>query len=315
MTLYIPFICIALGCTINWKGLPERALSIINFIMNSALMLLMTVVGLNVGTSREVMDNLGKIGLNCAIMCLSSVFFAVLLMVLLEKTIVPLEEIRLKLHEEKGLVLKEVPDRRGVDPLMICMPLAIILGLLLGIYVFPDVSEHTLDVLLSISLIFLYTGAGVSLATNKIAFLYIKKLGFRILLLPLAIFVGGLISGFLMSKILGVDLCWSVTSSSTMGYYSLPGAFMTEAYGVEAGIYGFMVNIFRDICTVTLMPLLKKISKGAPIASGAGGCMDSMFIPVTRAVGPELGMTGLIVGTIITIFVPFWLPISKIIFS
>ncbi len=313
MTLYIPFICIALGCAINWKGLPQKMLDIINFIMNSALMLLMTVVGLNVGTSKEVMDNLGKIGLNCIVMCLSSVFFAVVLMVALEKTIVPLEEIRLKLLEEKGLVLKSVPENRGVDPLMICMPLAIILGLLLGIYVCPDISESTLDTLLSISLIFLYTGAGVSLATNKVAFLYIKKLGLRILLLPLAIFVGGLISGFIMSKLLGVDLCWSVTASSTMGYYSLPGAFMTEAYGVEAGIYGFMVNIFRDICTVTLMPLLKKISKGAPIASGAGGCMDSMFIPVTRAVGPELGITGLIVGTIITIFVPFWLPISRVI--
>ncbi len=315
MTLYIPFICIALGCAVNWRGLPERVLNIINFIMNSALMLLMAVVGLNVGTSKEVLNNIGTIGLNCAIMCLGSVFCAVLLMVLLEKTIVPLEEIRLKLLEEKGLVLKAVPEGKGVDPLMICMPLAIILGLLLGIYVWPDISEQTLDVLLSISLIFLYTGAGVSLATNKVAFLYIKKLGLRILLLPLAIFVGGLISGFIMHLILGVDLCWSVTASSTMGYYSLPGAFMTEAYGVEAGIYGFMVNIFRDICTVTLMPILKKISKGSPIASGAGGCMDSMFIPVTRAVGPELGIAGLIVGTIITIFVPFWLPISRIIFG
>ena len=313
MTLYIPFICIAIGALINWKGLPEKLLEVTNFIMNAALMLLMCVVGLNVGTSREVLDNIGKIGLNCIIMCLGSVFFAVLIMALMEKTILPLEEIRLKLLEEKGLSLKAAPETKGVDPLMICMPLAILLGLLLGIFVCPDIKESTLDILLNISLIFLYTGAGVSLATNKIAFLYIKKLGLRILLIPLGIFIGGLISGFLMAKILGVDMCWSVTASSTMGYYSLPGAFMTEAYGVEAGIYGFMVNIFRDIVTVTAMPLIRRISKGAPIASGAGGCMDSMFIPVTRAVGPELGIAGLISGTIITIFVPFWLPLSQMI--
>lgn len=313
MTLYIPFICIAIGTLINWKGLPEKLLDIINIIMNSALMLLMAVVGLNVGTSREVLDNIGRIGLNCIIMCLSSVFFAILIIAIMEKTILPLEEIRLKLLKEKGLDLKAAPESKGVDPLMICMPLAIILGLLLGIFVFPDISGKTLDTLLNISLVFLYTGAGVSLATNKIAFLYIKKLGLRILLIPLGIFVGGLISGFLMAKVLGVDMCWSVTASSTMGYYSLPGAYMTEAYGVEAGIYGFMVNIFRDIVTVTLMPLIKRISKGAPLASGAGGCMDSMFIPVTRAVGPELGIAGLISGTIITIFVPFWLPLSQMI--
>lgn len=315
MTLYIPFICIALGALINWKGLPEKLLDIINIIMNSALMLLMAVVGLNVGTSREVLDNIGRIGLNCVIMCVSSVFFAILIIAVMEKTILPLEEIRLKLLKEKGLDLKAAPESKGVDPLMICMPLAIILGLLLGIFVFPDISGKTLDTLLNISLVFLYTGAGVSLASNKIAFLYIKKLGLRILLIPLGIFIGGLISGLLMAKILGVDMCWSVTASSTMGYYSLPGAFMTEAYGVEAGIYGFMVNIFRDIVTVTAMPLIKRISKGAPIASGAGGCMDSMFIPVTRAVGPELGIAGLISGTIITIFVPFWLPLSQLIFA
>ena len=42
--------------------------------------------------------------------------------------------------------------------------------------------------------------------------------------------------------------------------------------------------------------------------------MDSMLIPVTRAVGPELGMVGLISGTIITIFVPIWLPLTQLLF-
>ena len=77
MLLYIPFICIALGALINWKGLPEKVLDLINLIMNASLMLLMTVVGMNVGTSREVMDNIGTIGLNCAIMCLESMFIPV----------------------------------------------------------------------------------------------------------------------------------------------------------------------------------------------------------------------------------------------
>ena len=290
-------------------------LKAINFIMNSALMLLMAVVGMKVGTSEEVMGNLGEIGLKCFIMCFGSVTFGVLMMVILEKTIVPLEEIRLKLREEKSIKLKEVPDRKGIDPLLIAMPLAIIVGVVLGYFVVKEISDDTLDMLLNLSLILLYIGAGVSLASNKMAFLYIKKLGLRILLLPVAIMGGGVISGFIMSWLLGVNLCWSVTASSTVGYYSLPGAFMTEAYGVEAGIYGFMTNIFRDIFTVSLMPLLTKISKGSPIASGGAGCMDSMFIPVTRAVGPELGLVSLIVGTIITIFVPIWLPLSKVIFG
>ena len=84
---------------------------------------------------------------------------------------------------------------------------------------------------------------------------------------------------------------------------------LTDYYIVKADISNYVGSIVPEL----ILPILKKISKGSPIASGAGGCMDSMFIPVTRAVGPELGIAGLIVGTIITIFVPFWLPISRVI--
>lgn len=98
-----------------------------------------------------------------------------------------------------------------------------------------------------------------------------------------------------------------------MGYYSLTGAFLTEEYGIEAGTYGFIVNVSRDFFTVLLIPLLLKISKGSPIASGASGCMDTMLVPVTKAIGAELGMVALISGTILTIVVPIWLAVGRII--
>ena len=103
---------------------------------------------------------------------------------------------------------------------------------------------------------------------------------------------------------------WSVMSASGMGYYSLTGAFMTETYGIEAGTYGFIVNVSRDVFTVLLLPVLIRISKGSPIASGAGGCMDTMLVPVSRYVGPELSLVALISGTILTFVVPVWLPIA-----
>lgn len=85
---------------------------------------------------------------------------------------------------------------------------------------------------------------------------------------------------------------------------------MTESFGIEAGTYGFIVNILRDVLTVALLPVLIKVSKGSPIASGAAGCMDSMLVPVSRFVGPELSMVALISGTILTFVVPVWLPVG-----
>jgi len=98
-------------------------------------------------------------------------------------------------------------------------------------------------------------------------------------------------------------------SASGMGYYSITGAFMTQAYGIDTGAYGFLVNVLRDFITVLLLPILIRISSGAPIAGGASSNMDTMLMPVTKFVGVELGLVALITGTILTFIVPVLLPV------
>lgn len=362
MFIYIPFLCVTLGAVISWRGLPPRVLRVSDMIMNTALMLLMTVIGLNIGLSETVMKNLGRIGIKCLLISLAAIACSVALTALCEKTVMPLEKIRLTLLREKQEAARqnrdagrgalpraenaeskqedatgECGDTKGgiaqqaslllenaqteeaqggsFSPLLILMPLFILLGILIGYFALPKGDAAWLDTLLTISLIFLYTGAGIILGTNKEVFTYIKKLGLRILFLPLSIFAGCLLGGFLMGVVLDVPLKWSVLSASGMGYYSMSGAFLTEAYGIEAGVYGFIVNVSRDVFTVALLPLLSKISKGSPIASGAGGCMDTMLIPVSKAVGPELGLVALISGTITTLAVPIWLPLGVALFG
>lgn len=317
MFIYIPFLCVTLGAVISWRGLPPNVLRASDRIMNTALMLLMTVIGLNIGLSDTVMKNLGRIGIKCLLISLAAIACSVALTVLCEKTVMPLEKIRLNLLREKQAETAQTEEAQSgtFSPLLILMPLFILFGILIGYFALPKGDAPWLDTLLTISLIFLYTGAGIILGTNKEVFTYIKKLGLRILFLPLSIFAGCLLGGFLMGLLLGVPLKWSVLSASGMGYYSMSGAFLTEVYGIEAGVYGFIVNVSRDVFTVALLPLLTKISKGSPIASGAGGCMDTMLIPVSKAVGPELGLVALISGTITTLAVPVWLPIGVALFG
>ena len=332
MFIYIPFLCVTLGAVISWRGLPPRVLRGSDMVMNAALMLLMTVIGLNIGLSETVMKNLGRIGIKCLLISLAAIACSVALTVLCERTVMPLEKIRLTLLREKQEAARQNRDAgRGAlpraenagskqedgsfSPLLILMPIFILLGILIGYFALPKGDAAWLDTLLTVSLFFLYTGAGIILGTNKEVFTYIKKLGLRMLFLPLSIFAGCLLGGFLMGVLLDVPLKWSVLSASGMGYYSMSGAFLTEAYGIEAGVYGFIVNVSRDVFTVALLPLLAKISKGSPIASGAGGCMDTMLIPVSKAVGPELGLVALISGTITTLAVPIWLPLGVTLFG
>ena len=322
MNTLIPFICLALGAAINWRGLPAPVLKAFDITTNAALILLMAVIGLNIGTSPQVMGNLGTIGLNCLIISLSAITGSVILVCLAEATVMPLEKIRLQLSEENSHAAEEsavhqdavvhaaeFQTESSFSPLMIVMPACIVIGIIAGYFWLQDMSRSILDTTLTVSLIFLYTGVGVSLGENKEVFQYIKRLGVRILFMPAAIFAGCIAGGFISGLLLRLPYSYSVISASGMGYYSLTGAFMTETFGIEAGTYGFIVNVSRDVFTVALLPLLSKISKGSPIASGAAGCMDTMLVPVTRAVGPELGMVALISGTILTFVVPVWLPV------
>ena len=322
MNTLIPFICLAFGAAINWRGLPAPVLKAFDITTNAALILLMAVIGLNIGTSPQVMGNLGTIGLNCLIISLSAITGSVILVRLAEATVMPLEKIRLQLSEENSHAAEEsavhqdavvhaaeFQTESSFSPLIIVMPACIVIGIIAGYFWLQDMSRSILDTTLTVSLIFLYTGVGVSLGENKEVFQYIKRLGVRILFMPAAIFAGCIAGGFISGLLLGLPLSYSVVSASGMGYYSLTGAFMTESLGIEAGTYGFIVNVSRDVFTVALLPLLSKISKGSPIASGAAGCMDTMLVPVTRAVGPELGMVALISGTILTFVVPVWLPV------
>ena len=308
MNTLIPFICLAFGTAINWRGLPAPVLRAFDIAANAALILLMAVIGLNIGTSPQVMGNLGSIGLNCLVISLSAIIGSVILVRFAEATVMPLEKIRLQLADENSRTAEE-QSKTGFSPLIILMPACIVIGIIAGYFWLQDMSRSMLDTVLTVSLIFLYTGVGVSLGENKEVFQYIKRLGARVLFMPAAIFAGCIAGGFISGLLLGIPLSYSVISASGMGYYSLTGAFMTETFGIEAGTYGFIVNVSRDVFTVALLPVLSKISKGSPIASGAAGCMDTMLVPVTRAVGPELGMVALISGTVLTFVVPVWLPV------
>lgn len=87
---------------------------------------------------------------------------------------------------------------------------------------------------------------------------------------------------------------------------------MTIIPFIEIGRYGFVVNVMREFFTIILMPLLIKISPGSPIAGGAAGSMDTMLAPITKFVGVRLALVTLITGIILTVLVPFLLPLLSV---
>lgn len=316
---WMPFICIAAGFFMGLHNLTERTLKRIDEIINIALVVLMMTIGMNIGINDSVMSNLDSIGLNCLVLSLCAIAFSVFFTIIAEKTVLPLEKLREKLLLENINLNSEInisQEEKSKNPLLIwIIPSSIVIGVILGYYIMRYTLAFILDYLLIGSLIILYVSVGISLGTNRKVYKYIKILGFRVIYISIAIFTGSLTGGFLAGVFLKIPLHTSVMSASGMSYYSLTGAYMTQVYGIEAGTYGFVVNVMREFFTVLLLPLLIKISIGSPIAGGAAGNMDTMIVPVTRFVGAELGLVTLITGVILTFAVPFILPALYALFS
>jgi uncharacterized membrane protein YbjE (DUF340 family) len=260
------------------------------------------------------------------LLALSAIAFSVLFVVFMEKTCLPLADIRKRVEEEA--IPGDNPwredwektdgstssgsDKRILYLIGICVVLGLVLGVLLTAMFPHGLQEYLVTftvILLYLSLVLLYTGVGFTIGGNKRVLLYMKVLGFRVVLLSLGILLGSVSSGLIWGYLLPIPLSTSLMASSGMSYYSLTGAFMTQVFGIEAGTYGFMVNVMREFFTVLLLPLLIRISPGSAIASGAAGNMDTMLMPITKFVGKDLSLVTLITGVILTILVPFLLPL------
>lgn len=310
----MPFICLFFGIIIGIRNLSKEIMKKIDMVINIVIVILMTTIGMNIGINEEIISELGKIGWNCAVISILGILFSVILTIILEKTILPLEKIK------KQLELKNYENRRdeeveaGKSPLTIIIPISVILGVIIGVFFMDKFYERILNYSLVISLIMLYIGVGIFLGSNLKVLEYVKVIGVKIVLISLAILMGSLLGGAVAGKILGVPENISIISAGGMGYYSLTGAFMTSKFGIEAGTYGFIVNIMREFFTVFFLPILIKISKGSAIASGGAGNMDTMLMPITKFVGAELGLVTLITGIILTFSVPVLLPILGKIF-
>lgn len=316
---WMPFLCLSIGLFFGLKDLSKQILKAIDTAINIALVVLMLTIGFHIGTDDSVMSNLPFIGFHSVVISLSAIAFSIMFTVLTEKTLLPLEALKERLFSEHININQEIDigeeEKKKTSPLIWIMPISIVAGVLAGYFLLPDHFKPALGYLLTCSLALLYLSVGVSLGANRRVFRYLKILGFKVIYLSAAIFAGSVAGGFLSGIALGLPFHISVISAGGMSYYSITGTYMTHMYGIEAGTYGFIVNVMREFFTVLFLPLLVKISMGSPIAGGAAGNMDTMLVPVTKFVGIELGLVTLITGTVLTFLVPLILPFFHGIFT
>jgi hypothetical protein len=100
----------------------------------------------------------------------------------------------------------------------------------------------------------------------------ILHMGKQELLVPMAVVVGSLAGGALVSLMLAdIDIIAGAAVGAGFGYYSLSSVLISQLKGDELGTIALVANIAREVTTILAAPIMVRLAgPWGPIASGGG---------------------------------------------
>jgi uncharacterized membrane protein YbjE (DUF340 family) len=182
---------------------------------------------------------------------------------------------------------------------------SILIGMGCGYFVFPPEILSNMDKVASISLFALIFLVGIDIGGNKKIFKDLKKVGLKVLLIPFGGIVGSLVGGLLVGFLFNMAINESLAIGSGFGWYSISGIMLKEMGGDTLGAIAFLTNVFREILTVILIPILaKKLNGYTAIAPAGATSMDTTLPLIAKATNPEIAVISFINGVIMSSLVP-----------
>ena len=97
----------------------------------------------------------------------------------------------------------------------------------------------------------------------------------------------------------------SLAIASGFGWYSLSGVMLKEMGGDTLGAIAFLTNVFREIITVILIPILaQKLNSYTAIAPAGATSMDTTLPLISKVTNPEVTVMAFINGVLLSSLVP-----------
>lgn len=192
------------------------------------------------------------------------------------------------------------------------MSKAILIALALGIgagAVMPEGLGNFLDAASSYMLLILLFSVGIDMGVNREVFGQIRRMGLRILVIPLGVVLGSLAGGALGAAVLRMEIKEGLAISSGLGWYSLSGILMTEAGNPAGGTISFLSNVFREVLTFLLVPVLAERNVYTAIAPAGATAMDTTLPLLSKYTDSKTAILAFVSGVICTLVVPVLVPI------
>lgn len=187
--------------------------------------------------------------------------------------------------------------------------LSISLGIGFGYFILPSSYLEYTGIIIDIGLCVLLFFVGIELGRRKDIILRIKKIGYKVLFIPIGVIIGGIVGGAIGGLILGIPLNESGAVGSGLGWYTLSSMMLAD-YSTELSTLAFLSNVVREVIALIMIPFVAKHIGFLEAVSICGAtAMDTSLPIISKSTDSNTTIIAFISGVISTISVPILLPI------
>ena len=325
LALYWSFLII--GYVLAWNASKKgRSFPWVATAMLGTVYGLCFIMGLRMGANKQVIANLGSIGLMSLVITICCICGSMVAIFLTRKIfgmdrkgrfIADLNETQ---DEKTSENQNQADDQEGMDLKSTFIILGLVAaGMLIGAFfilgrapkimmAFDTASNDALIVLLCILMFFV----GLDLGGSEEVIQSIRRAGFRVLAFPFATMIGTMIAGVAACLLMGLTLKEGSAICIGFGWYSYAPIVIASAgqqYMIVSAI-SFMHNVIREVTGIIFIPLVaKKI--GYMESTGVPGiaAMDVCLPIVERSCGPHAVVYAFATGVIMCIVTSLGVPL------
>ena len=137
----------------------------------------------------------------------------------------------------------------------------------------------------------------------------IKKIGYKIFILPIAIITGTLVFSALAGLLLPMTVKESMAIGSGFGWYSLAPIILAD-YSSQISAISFLHNVMREFFSILLIPVIaEKFGYLETVSLPGAASMDVCLPIVEKTTNSTVAIYSFASGAVISIVVPILVPL------
>ncbi len=309
MDIWLLILFLGGGIAIGYFNSQRKKLKVAaGYILNIGLLILIAIMGARIGADEEIISNLMTMGAQSFLLAAGGIIGSLLFLQLFSFYLTAADEVR---HEEEQYSDMVEQEGEGSLRLTLIILIVVIIGLAAG-WIMPGQVLPWLENLTQYALAVLFLGIGIDMGFRHQVFSQIRKMGWRIIMIPVFIAAGSILGTILTGTVLGFAFREAGAVGAGFGWYSLSSVILSEIYTVELGSMAFLTNIMREMMAILSIPLIANILSPVAAIAPCGATSMDVTLPLLKEAGGEAivipaFINGVILSGLVPVLVPFFI--------